>query len=409
MHAFLEDTSNALPDRAICGHLLHMLYCRARWSDLVSVQELYIDPDMRYLELVTTSHKGARHADTKARLLPLVSPCQGITSSNWVDAYMAVRESCGLADPDEIPVAMLRAPLDASGLNWGSRYVTSSEGSAFLRVLLELPADGSRRLSSHSMKSTAISWCSKFGLDEQTKALLARRTSAVKQPQALYSRDLLSPVLRSFDQVLAAIRDGNFEPDRTRSGMIKMDPGMQWTYGFQQTTVGVPATPVMRGDVESVPATPAPQTGQVRCQVQEVDGEAAIVDGGFQLVEPQCEVKGEQLRPLHAGPNDGTGHQPVAVSDDEAEGVWSESTESSCEESSDPSDDDVEIEHHFDEEADRLLLAVGQSSNWLINVKSLVLHCKRNDKILMCGRRLGPNYVPVRELRGFRCSRCFNV
>lgn len=67
MHVFLGDSSNALPDSAICGHFLHLLY-------MLSVQEMYVDPEHRYLELVTTSRKGARNSEIKSRLLPLVSP-----------------------------------------------------------------------------------------------------------------------------------------------------------------------------------------------------------------------------------------------------------------------------------------------------------------------------------------------
>lgn len=58
---------------------------------------------------------------------------------------------------------------------------------------------------------------------------------------------------------------------------------------------------------------------------------------------------------------------------------------------------------------DKLLKAVQESTNWMLNVNSLVVHGKRNKKILRCGRKLGANYVPVPELHGFRCSRCFNV
>eukprot|EP00438_Fugacium_kawagutii_P008124 Skav207779 [mRNA] locus=scaffold5169:4757:8879:- [translate_table: standard] len=411
MHRFLSDDSKSLPDRAICGHLLHMLYCRARWSDLLMVQRLYIDPEGRYLELEATSHKGSRSAEMKARLLPLVSPCKGVTDESWVDSYMTVRERCGLDPPGIDPGPMMRAPLDSSGTSWGKRQLLSSEGSAFLRVLLDLPAGSERRLSSHSMKSTAISWASKFGLDEQTKALLARRMSAVRNPQALYSRDLLSPVLRSFDQMLASIRNGMFEPDRTRSGMVKLDPSMQWQYGFQPTTVGVPATPVNRSDVPlGGMVTPEPLPFKHEEQAA-MDGEVQSIASGFSVVEP-TDLGGERLRPQSAAEAFAAGCAADLEVEpevhDQAEPVWSESSESSRE-SSETSDEDVEVQHPHRDAVDQLLMAVREPTNWMVNVKSMVVHCKRSDTVLRCGRRITASYVAIPNLHGFRCGRCFNV
>ena len=80
---------------------------------------------------------------------------------------------------------------------------------------MEVDKTGERRVSTHSMKSTAISWTSKYGLSFEARALLARHSSSVSNPTAMYSRDLLSPVLRSFIDVIERISDGQFAPDRT--------------------------------------------------------------------------------------------------------------------------------------------------------------------------------------------------
>lgn len=123
------------------------------------------------------------------------------------------------------------------------KTMSSEEGSEFLRKVLNAPKTMERRVSTHSLKSTALGWAAKYGLCEQSRAILARRTSTVANATAVYSRDLLSPVLREFDGVLCNIREERFEPDRSRSGMITPSgllpfPGTP----ALMTPAGVPAT-----------------------------------------------------------------------------------------------------------------------------------------------------------------------
>ena len=76
LHAFMECETHHLIDRVIGSHLiLHRLYVRARRSDLLAVKNAFIDDEGVYFELVTRAHKGAKGADAKAKLLPLVPPC----------------------------------------------------------------------------------------------------------------------------------------------------------------------------------------------------------------------------------------------------------------------------------------------------------------------------------------------
>lgn len=123
-----------------------------------------------------------------------------------------------MALPAQQPLAMLPAPQGSGGSLWRKRHLTSEEGAEFLRFFLKAPETPTRRVSTHSMKATAISWCAKAGLSEESGALLARHASAVKNPVALYSRDLPSSVLREFSSVLEKISAKTFEPDRSRQG-----------------------------------------------------------------------------------------------------------------------------------------------------------------------------------------------
>lgn len=60
-------------------------------------------------------------------------------------------------------------------------------------------------MSTHSLKSTAISWASKFGLDLETRAILARHATSLSNPTVLYSRGIISSAVGDFDKVLKDI------------------------------------------------------------------------------------------------------------------------------------------------------------------------------------------------------------
>ena len=66
----------------------------------------------------------------------------------------------------------------------------------------------------HSLKTTALSWCAKFGLDSDVRTCSVitclPATGASRSTRAIAWR---SP-LRDLDKVLAAIRTGDFEPER---------------------------------------------------------------------------------------------------------------------------------------------------------------------------------------------------
>ena len=236
LHAFLESDDRNLIDKVMVGHLLHLLYVRARWSDLFAVRNGMVDVQHTYFELETQVHKSAKGADSKSKLLPLVCPCVGVDGRDWVSKYLALREEAGLEMPGNQDVCMLPAPSGSDVDPWTSRPLSSEEGACFLRKVLDAPKTPERRLSSHSMKSTAIRWTSKYGLNFEARALLARHSSSVSNPTALYSRDLISPVMRSFVLLLSHIHDGQFAPDATRSGMLTPKPA----------SVPAPATPVFR-------------------------------------------------------------------------------------------------------------------------------------------------------------------
>ena len=101
LHRILSDKEVHLGDRIFTGHLLHMLYGRCRWSDLVLVNGLFMDEERHFMEVTTRTHKGAKSAELKARLLPIVAPSIGVTPHNWAFEYMELRRMANMSDPGE--------------------------------------------------------------------------------------------------------------------------------------------------------------------------------------------------------------------------------------------------------------------------------------------------------------------
>ena len=87
-------------------------------------------------------------------------------------------------------------------------------------------------------------------------------------------------------------------------------------------------------------------------------------------------------------------------------GSFSESSESSCEESS---SEDEPLSTGAAQAAAKPFVPPVPDSGWYINSKSLVLHCLRTATSFRCGRPVTVQYIKVRELNGYRCGECFNV
>lgn len=414
LHSILEDNERPSGDRVIVGHLLHVLYSRSRWSDLQAVSGLHIDVEERYIEVATRLHKGARSSEMRSRLLPIVAPCFGVTAHCWARTYVNLRRKLGLFMDESEPGPMMKVPMNAEATMWSERAMSSEEGADFMRRLLAAPKTPERRIATHSLKSTTMSWCSKFGMSEQSRAVLARHTSSIANATAVYSRDLLSPVLREYDNLLNNVRLGLFAPDSTRSGMV-ISKTLQAAGTTPMPRTPLPCTPVFvsHGKVKPVNIAQQPAEEDMsgsadekqQCNTSSHDAPTSQ-DDSWLPVDKHTGVsditEGESSWPVVSDSQqtqEGDQHcanDATAVSDDSSEEDDSEqSTSSSDQECNLPS-------------ADRQPL-FEVSTNYFINASSLVIHCMRDALVFRCGRKLTPSYIRVNELHGVRCSRCFDL
>ena len=97
------------------------------------------------------------------------------------------------------------SPIDASPSTSVRHPVehTATESTAMLRSLLGVFDD--TRLTSHSLKTTCLSWCAKADVSREHRRILGRHTSAVVDADSIYSRDLMYGPVVALEKVMSAI------------------------------------------------------------------------------------------------------------------------------------------------------------------------------------------------------------
>ena len=220
-------SSEDLMDRATFGGMLVLLYACGRFSDGQRSVNMILDVDVSkvdasalgdqgYIELQVIGHKGARGDVLRRTFLPLVAPVYSLGNVNWFQAWLQAREALGLVIAGKLDKPFL-CRFNASGepLNL---ELTSAECSALLRRALKLSGNDAAAIRSHSLKTTPLSWCCKYGVSLETRRLLGHHLDPGSWFAETYGRDSMSPAVRSLESVLNAIKCGNFRPDESRSG-----------------------------------------------------------------------------------------------------------------------------------------------------------------------------------------------
>ena len=148
-------------------------------------------------------HKTKRANAWSEGFLPAVAVAQGVTLDNWARTWLVVRSTVGGDISAGYPV------MPAPGLDDEptKRPISSDEMGKWVRMLLDrngIDLTG-RRISSHSCKSTLLSYMAKFGCDIPTREILGGHVSHLKSVLT-YSRDGLAGPLRELEKVLQSIR-----------------------------------------------------------------------------------------------------------------------------------------------------------------------------------------------------------
>ena len=146
----------------------------------------------------------------------MVAPCEGVRSGNWIEQWLRVRN--GFSLNLDTNVVMPAPQVDGSP---GVRPLDSQEAAAWLRTILFGCSDvmPNRKVASHSLKATTLSYAAKRGLDISLRMQLGYHTQPYRMGLT-YSRDGAAASISALEQLLSDIRCGTFLPDETRSGRI---------------------------------------------------------------------------------------------------------------------------------------------------------------------------------------------
>eukprot|EP00435_Cladocopium_sp_Y103_P046445 s735_g13.t1 len=207
--------------RMFCGALLMSTYCRARWGDLMRSESVILDHDCKgqltYLEARTGRHKTMRSQLHRHQFLPMVAPCVGIDGKNWGLVWLEVRAALKVEWP---PEGLVMPAPGMQGQVTG-RPLETQECAAWLKkIVSNSEVDTNRRISSHSLKSTFLSYAAKRGIGIPERLQLGYHTSNF-QMGMVYSRDGAAASILVLERLIKEIHMGQFDPDDTRSGRIK--------------------------------------------------------------------------------------------------------------------------------------------------------------------------------------------
>ena len=202
------------------GAALFCLYARARWGDLMRAEYVLVDCDSSgkacFLEARVGSHKTMQSQQHRHQFLPMVAPGSGVTGDPWIEQWLRVRQTLSLS-LDEGRVMPAPQP-DGSP---GDRPLDSQEAAGWLRLILcgDPSPLKDRKVASHSLKATLLSYAAKRGVNIALRLQLGYHTQPFRMGLT-YSRDGAAASLAALEQLLCEVRCGLFLPDETRSGRL---------------------------------------------------------------------------------------------------------------------------------------------------------------------------------------------
>ena len=227
-------SAEPLQDKVILGGILIMIFGSARASGMARAVKLLIDLDARpesqrsegdplgYLELGVLGNKGARRDAHRRLLLPVVAPIYSLSGYRWWDSWQEARAAPNLENSGLLNLPLMcRFNADGQALE---QSMVASEIGEFLRQSLGIQTMARNGTRSHSCKATLLSWLSKYGVPLPIRRLVGHHLDPSAKSAETYSRDAMSPAIRSVMEVLHSVKSGSFQPDATRSGRFNAQP-----------------------------------------------------------------------------------------------------------------------------------------------------------------------------------------
>eukprot|EP00435_Cladocopium_sp_Y103_P036200 s268_g9.t1 len=210
--------------RALAGYCLSCVFGRLRCSDANRV--VHGSVLGQFFEASLMCIKTSKSQEKRTTFIPLVCPAFGLLNIPWFEAYRIARRDLVLDEIPELPTrasdkSFLMLPSQRTLPYDRQRPVPTAEVTEGLRLILSriLPGDELAAITTHSMKTSLLSFANKFGMAYETSELLGFHL--VHHHSALtYSRDSLSAPIRALSEMLEHIRSGAFVPGASRDSMF---------------------------------------------------------------------------------------------------------------------------------------------------------------------------------------------
>ena len=223
----VTNLAKSVYDRIMAGYFLMLVYGRLRFSDGqritgMKLEMVHVDNELvGFLECAAERKKTSVSLERKVRFLPIAVPVQSLTSPPWLPVWDQLRNDQGLTSSGHTSNVYPIMPAPAAGGGWSQAALGVTPAGEWLRNLLRhTETVGDIRLATHSCKATLLSWCSKAGVDHDSRRLLGYHTASSDKSLLVYSRDAMAQPLRALAGVISKVISGEFDPDTTRSGMF---------------------------------------------------------------------------------------------------------------------------------------------------------------------------------------------
>ena len=208
----------------VAGHILFCVYSCARWADSIRLTEIesFHRGRIAIVETATEHHKSALTDEAKALFLPFLCLGAGLVEGYpWSTAWLASRKVHKVGRP--FTWAAITSWSDKTN-KFTATPMSSTEASLWLREILEevgYSREVTETVSSHSLKSTLLSWSAKSGkFTDPQRRQMGHHFDPQDRSMLVYSRDAYAPIAVATRLMLDDIVAGKFDPDLPRIDRI---------------------------------------------------------------------------------------------------------------------------------------------------------------------------------------------
>lgn len=213
--------------RTIAGSCLFCIYSCSRFGEAAKGDGQTLDfQHFKHFFLVEATLDDYKTANFESRAvgLPLIALGSGLFEKPWAIAWQQAREQSGAN------LSKFIQPADHQANEvWLQRRMTTAEGSWWVKdllVMVGMSVDQAAEYSTHSLKTTCLSWAAKSGNMSVTERLwLGHHQNSESKMAVVYARDALATVLTKLHRIIEAIQRGLFDPDLPRVQRIAMATG----------------------------------------------------------------------------------------------------------------------------------------------------------------------------------------